>query len=503
MNIEVSAQKRRGGFYTPPALVDFALARALDGLPGPIVALEPSAGDGAFLRGLRRFRPEARVLAIEREPSEAALCRVADPAAELINDSFFQASEGDNRRFNLLIGNPPYLRYQFVPPEDRAAAERLCAAAGFKLAGVANLWVAFVVVGLGRLTLGGRFALVIPEELFSTSSAGLARRALTTLAGELRVDRVPRSAFPELLQDVIVLSGRRLDGAPPRLVIAESGVEPVVRPLPTDGSPWTSALLPPAALEALTLARALPGVSPLGELARFTVATVTGANAFFGIDDATLRARQLQPWARRLLTHAPDNLCFGEAEFEARRIGGSSCWLLDFSLAPLTDAARDYLAEGEASGLPDRFKCRIRTPWYAVPVVPAGEVVLPKRADVHHRMSLNLAGAHSTDTLYRGVMRKAAARDLVASFHNCLTALGAELEGRSYGGGVLELVPSEVARLPVPLCPIGGELERLDALPVAGLNEATDALIVAKIPAYGELLPALMEGRDRLRALRY
>jgi len=35
-----------------------------------------------------------------------------------------------------------------------------------------------------------------------------------------------------------------------------------------------------------------------------------------------------------------------------------------------------------------------------------------------------------------------------------LTALSAELEGRHYGGGVLELVPSEIERLLVPLCKI-------------------------------------------------
>jgi len=48
---------------------------------------------------------------------------------------------------------------------------------------------------------------------------------------------------------------------------------------------------------------------------------------------------------------------------------------------------------------------------------------------------------------------------------NALTALSAELEGRHYGGGVLELVPSEIEKLLVPLpstiCP---EICTLDAL---------------------------------------
>ena len=33
---------------------------------------------------------------------------------------------------------------------------------------------------------------------------------------------------------------------------------------------------------------------------------------------------------------------------------------------------------------------------------------------------------------------------------NSVTALGAELVGRSYGGGLLKLEPREAARLPVP-----------------------------------------------------
>nr|WP_272800891.1 hypothetical protein [Sphingobium sp. AntQ-1] len=43
------------------------------------------------------------------------------------------------------------------------------------------------------------------------------------------------------------------------------------------------------------------------------------------------------------------------------------------------------------------------------------------------------------------------AEKLVSNFINPLTALSAELEGRHYGGGVLELVPSEIERLAIPL----------------------------------------------------
>lgn len=40
---------------------------------------------------------------------------------------------------------------------------------------------------------------------------------------------------------------------------------------------------------------------------------------------------------------------------------------------------------------------------------------------------------------------------LVLAFVNSLTSLTAEMEGRHYGGGVLELVPSEIERLLIPV----------------------------------------------------
>jgi adenine-specific DNA-methyltransferase len=39
---------------------------------------------------------------------------------------------------------------------------------------------------------------------------------------------------------------------------------------------------------------------------------------------------------------------------------------------------------------------------------------------------------------------------LIFSFYNTLTLLMSEIEGRYYGGGVLELIPSEFKKLPIP-----------------------------------------------------
>src|SRR5208337_4082677 len=110
-----------------------------------------------------------------------------------------------------------------------------------------------------------------------------------------------------------------------------------------------------------------------------------------------------------------------------------------------------YLQAGLAEKLQTRYKCRVRTPWYKVPSVYAAPLAMLKRAHNIPRLVLNSAGAYTTDTAYRIKPLRATAEALVFSFVNSLTCLTAELEGRHYGGGVLELVPSEIERLLLPV----------------------------------------------------
>lgn len=82
------------------------------------------------------------------------------------------------------------------------------------------------------------------------------------------------------------------------------------------------------------------------------------------------------------------------------------------------------------------------------------------------------------------------ADDFTAMFHNSLTMLSAEVEGRSFGGGVLELVPSEVSALQVPVVPgAAAELARLDE--IARTSSDAEALIEATDDALVRLVPAL------------
>jgi adenine-specific DNA-methyltransferase len=526
---QVSADKLRGGFYSPARLVRVCLDRAaeLSGSRDSLRIFEPSAGDGAFVRGLSEHDLARRVddvTAVEINAREAAKCLDALDSAPFrgtaIAGSVLNGARPLPEQYDIAVGNPPFVRFQFLTEEDRDGALAVARENRLPIAGVSNLWIPVFLTALTRLRAGGVFAFIVPAECFTGISARSVRTWLIQNTDSLQADLFPPGSFPGVLQEVVVLSGLvypRPAGreAAPLHVVEHVEPEPIswTHTMDAAAPTWTRYLLTPAQLAAICELTALPYFHPISGVARLTVSTVTGANEYFSVDDNTLNSHVLGTWSLPLLArirHAR-GLVFRKDDHDDLAGLNHPRWLLNFgSDVPSPEdsqAARRYLRNGEALGLHRRYKCRIREPWYRVPVVRPGTVLLSKRSHKYPRLVMNSAGVVTTDTIYQGGMvtpfhgREA---DLVAGFHNTATLLTAELEGRSFGGGVLELVPTEIGRLFVPLVPrLGGSLPALDKhARVAGpdsdeLVERTDALLMDAIP---ELTPALLGTLQEARA---
>jgi adenine-specific DNA-methyltransferase len=495
----------------------------------PLRVFEPSAGDGAFLRGLRDHAIADRVkevTAVEINPHEAAKSRQALAGTPfggtVITGSVLNGARPPAGDYDVAVGNPPFVRFQFRTDADRAGALDVAQDSGLTLTGVSNLWIPVLLTALTRLRAGGAFAFIVPAECFTGISARSVRTWLIKNVDALQADLFPPGSFPSVLQEVVVLSGR-LDRsladrmAAPLTVLEHlpgnplSWTHQVLETAPT----WTRYLLTPAQLGALHQLTELPEFHPLSEVARLTVSTVTGANEYFSVDDGTIRQYRLDTWALPLLPRIRHATGLFFSQQDHRDLARLDCprWLLSFgpgSPEPgQVPAAASYLRYGERLELDKRYKCRIRDPWYRVPVVQPGSLLLSKRSHKYPRLVLNQARVITTDTIYQGRMTTAFAgreADLVAGFHNTATLLTAEIEGRSFGGGVLELVPTEIGRVGVPMLPgFGRSLGHLDELARrAGpdsdeLVQRTDALLAQAIP---RLTPALLaELRDARAAL--
>src|SRR6266540_2340832 len=117
-----SADKLRGGYYTPPAVARFIAAWA--SAAGPRV-LEPSCGDGAVLAMLAECLggagPASQAVGVELNPLEAA--KAARHGLPVVTADFFAWFGGAHQgAFDAVVGNPPYIRFGSWTESTRARA---------------------------------------------------------------------------------------------------------------------------------------------------------------------------------------------------------------------------------------------------------------------------------------------------------------------------------------------------------------------------------------------
>ncbi|WP_101847490.1 Eco57I restriction-modification methylase domain-containing protein [Zhihengliuella sp. ISTPL4] len=513
---EVGEEKLRGGFYSPDVLVDLCLTRAKELLASKadLRVLEPSSGDGAFLRGLERngFKQDlghveaVELIDHEAEKSSQTLSSLGLPGRS-INDNVLRWSQDKPSDFDLVLANPPYVRFQFIAEDDKQRARAISAELGAAGSSVSNLWIPVFLLAVSKLREGGVFSVILPTEFLTGISANSVRNWLLAHTTDLTIDLFKPGSFPAVLQEVLILTGRRTHtaAAPPAIVDFydhNGGTRHWTHTIAPGPGTWTDYLLSPKQYGAIAAVRSIGAVTRLGNIARFSVSTVTGANGYFCMTSDRVAEYELERWALPLLPRSryAEGLVYTQADQQLITDEGQIAWLLSFSAdrpSPEEFARPDaYLVQGLRQEIDQRFKCRVRTPWYRVPVVPPGELLLSKRSNHYPRVIANHARVVTTDTIYKGQMLVGApvsADDFTAVFHNSLTLLSAEVEGRSFGGGVLELVPSEVSALQVPILPgAGAELGKLDA--IARSSKDPEALVTATDEMISGLVPALDAG---------
>lgn len=467
-----SIRKARGAFFTPPAIAQHIAQWAIRSSTDQV--LEPSCGEAEFLLATgKRLRElgsnsdvQPQIHGIELHPATAEAARrvVSDEKvpAQIQIANFFDAPL--RAEYDAVVGNPPYVRYQAFSGKARAKAQQAALAAGVRLSGLASSWAAFTVRSAELLRRGGRLGLVLPAELLSVNYAGPVRRYLMERFASVHLVMFDERVFPGVLAEAVLLLAEG-DGGTSTIEISQVpnlnglGDPPTVewRPSTSEGK-WTSALLAPSASEVYTDQLTSESFGRLDQWGRTDLGMVSGNNNYFCLSatqasELGLRESELQrispPGSRHLRGLSFELLAWSEMRDEGHRV-----YLFAPPRGPLSEAARRHIESGEAQLVDQAYKCRIRKPWWQVPKVPIPDLLLTYMSHDAPRLVSNGAGVAYLNSIH-GVRLNRAVRSLGRDLLplgalNSLTLLGAELVGRSYGGGLLKLEPKEADLLPVP-----------------------------------------------------
>lgn len=535
--------KLLGAYYTDSAVAEFISRWAL--VSGQETVLDPSFGGGVFIAAAsERVRqlgghPQEQIFGVEIDETayRTFLREIPGRATpgHLFQGSFFDFTAMDLPRVDAIIGNPPFIRYQRFSGQTRNAAMLRARQAGVTLSRLTSAWAPFLVHAVQFIKPGGRLAMVAPMELAHARYALPVLRYLHQNFRHVTVLTFAKRLFPHLSEStVLVLAEGRCESPEKLSLLQLNGIEDLgecidprygfSQAIEVDGSAIADGrerllhyLLPPKARHLYNELRGREGMARLGALADVGIGYVTGNNAFFHVDRDTAHLHNLpQKFLLPSVRHGSDliGLSFTREDWARKHDEGHANQLLSITMGSNPPAEiREYLAQGEKSGVPNHYKCRTRPVWYCVPHVHQADCFLSYMNGLDVRLVANEAGAVASNALHVVRLLKTAKwltpRALAAAWQTSLTALSCEMEGHSLGGGMLKLEPTEAEQVlvaspmldPDALEALASELDSLlRSGNVAAARERADEVVLGR--GAGLSAEAIRTIRDGWKLLR-
>jgi adenine-specific DNA-methyltransferase len=464
-------KKLIGSFYTPKIIADFLVNHLSKKVRGKeLSVLEPSSGDGIFIKTIlndSNFSKKIKeIVAVEREEEEIRKVKLLTKSKVLktVNKDFLDFQNNNKQKFNLVVGNPPYIKKSLLDERQILLCERIHKSfSSLSINKIKNIWTAFLVRSISFLKEDGVLALVLPAELLQVKYALELRELLQT-----EFERIEIFTFKELLfegckgQDTLILvcekksisKGVFFTQIDDVNMLGEKNFK-LAKSTNIKEAKWNHQL---SSDEYELIDKLSKKIKTVNDYCSSKAGIVTAANDFFIVNKDIAVEYKLTKYLKPIIQKGifvNGSVELNSNDFDTLIENSKPSFLLALNNETKYGNNKkiiDYLKIGFKKELNQRYKMTIRNNWYEVPNVgSAPEAFFFKRCNEYPKLIKNNASVLVTDSAYKIEMKNEYdINTMIYSFYNSLTLAFAELNGRFYGGGVLELTPNEFKGLPIP-----------------------------------------------------
>lgn len=518
----VSQENERGAFFTPQPIAQFLSDWAIRASTDTV--LEPSCGEAVFLEAAGRRldiishandRIGQKLRGVEIHPPSAArakarLGELGYQAAIECNDFFDMPPTAE---YDVVLGNPPFIRYQSFTGDSRAKALTAALRQGVPLRRLASAWAAFLVHAAAFLKPNGRLGFVLPAELLATRYAAEVRSFLLRRFGSLKIVLFEQLIFPGVMEEVILLLAEGSGGCNSFEVIQVKNIDSLNRAIlrgsgyrpPHPNHKWTTGLLHQEAQHVLSTLSHSKSFETIADWGITYLGFVTGGNGFFILNEAERIRHGLSekdlvricpPGARKI-----NGFAYTEAAWRSMRDEGAAVYLFYPRSTLLGINSKKYVEIGINRKIQTGYKCANREPWWRVPLTPEPDLIFTYMNHQMPRIVSNDAKIQVSNSVYGVTLhrnRKMIGRKMLPRlFFNSVSALSSEIEGRSYGGGLLKIEPREADKILLPSLSMAADLiddfdtmfpldERLQQSQYADFCERIDRILLNTVSGLTE-----------------
>lgn len=489
-------QKLSGSYYTPNETIQFMMRYLAEEGKQYRTLLEPSVGDGRFIDAFLANENIQHITAVEliKEKVDELKKKAYPDRVEVKQSDFLEFAWETDDEYSLIVGNPPYINIKNMDDDSLEKARKLCEKYELPKSLMKNMWVAFLLAAFSKLESGGIIFFVLPMEFLQVQYAESIRAFLEQHFSTIHILTFKEKMFPDIEQEscLVYLTNEQqvLPNIHFKLYEKLDSREPVRISVIKRNKPlrkWTNAILSDKEIDLLKVLKTK--YSSIPEICDASPGIVTGANHDFILTSEQVKKLDCKHFV--LPTIAKSNMLKGrlivtQQVIDELAVENERIYLLNLSGVNeffFSDELKAYLEavgnQENASGtkLKERYKCKNRKPWYAVPIVRNGDIFFFKRYDKLPRVCVNETDAYTTDISYNMRLKRNYDKESLAfCFYNSLTLTLCEYYGRYYAGGVSELTPSEFKNLVIPYRKI--EKEDINMLAkMFGENAEEEAII--------------------------
>jgi len=465
-------RRRFGQFLTPEPIVTAMVEWILQQAPAQVV--DAGAGTGRFAAAIVRRSPQTPVYAVELDPVASLLCRahLAQLAgrATVVCADYLRWTPPPVSGPTAYIGNPPYVRHHALDPATKAWLDLAGLSLGRPISKLAGLHAYFMISTALKVRPGDVVSFVTSAEWLDVRYGEVLRWLLLEHLGleSLHLLTPTAAAFPDAMSTAVILCarpGRRESTIRLHLVTQLEGFAG----LAVNGQRVTSMALAQAHRWSAFMKQATsafsggkesasaagqvqPEYRTLGTIARVHRGIATGANTFFTLPRERAEQLGLSLFCVPCITRAEQILAANGVVTEGMVDRVLLLIPPELTWEELPEGVRSYLQHGEQLGIPQRYLCRHRRPWWSLGRYTPPPIVMTYMARRPPAFALNPDGlvplniAHGIYPIQP--LAPAALHRLVQALNDAASRYHSN--GRTYQGGLVKFEPREVEQLLVP-----------------------------------------------------
>ena len=472
-------RNKLGQYATPPQLATEIVENTWKYVNerSSLSVLEPACGTGAFIAAILRTK-DRRKLTIQAYEIDAEVEEIArqlwqDEHSNISLADFTKQTPKDDDLVDLLITNPPYSRHHHIENSHKLSLRATAkAVTGIQPSGLAGLYCYFILISHQWLKPDAVSSWLIPTEFMDVNYGEAIKDYLLQKVSLLRIhcfDNAESLFRDALVSSAVVWFRNRLSSPTDlcectfgRSITSPDFVRTMKHSDLTATEKWTPLFSQQRSIKIEKTA------VRLSELFRISRGIATGSNAYFILNEGQIRKHKLpQDFLIPVLPsskHIKNNIIKADQQglpLLEKRLFLLDCDIGEDVIMEKYASLHTYLKRGKQRGLPSKYLCSRRKPWYSQESRPPAPIVFKYMGRISNRKNpFRFIRNHSLATATNVYLMLYPTRrfeellqgdpmflEYVWEVLNRISFSRLRREGRSYGGGLHKIEPKELGNL--------------------------------------------------------